>query len=69
MKMRKQACTTEFKELAVKRVRGGQGVSTVCGEPGRSDQTLRNWIKTAAEGQLWCEVRLDCRTGEIVLPD
>ena len=52
MKIPKQAYTTEFKELAVKRIKDGQSVSTVCKELGLSDQTLRNWIKAAAEGKL-----------------
>lgn len=54
MKIPKQAYTAEFKELAVKRVKEGQSVSVVCKELGLSDQTLRNWIKAAAEGKLGC---------------
>ena len=52
MKIPKQAYTIEFKELAVKRVKEGQSVGTVCKELGLSDQTVRNWIKAAAEGKL-----------------
>ena len=52
MKIPKHAYTTEFKELAVKRVKDGQSVGLVCRELGLSDQTLRNWIKVAAEGKL-----------------
>jgi transposase len=52
MKIPKQAYTTEFKELAVKRIKDGQSVSTVCKELGLSDQTLRNWVKASAEGKL-----------------
>ena len=52
MKIPKQAYTTEFKELAVKRVKAGQGIGKVCKELGLSDQTVRNWIKAAAEGKL-----------------
>jgi transposase len=52
MKIPKQAYTTEFKELAVKRVKEGQSVGTVCRELGLSDQTVRNWVKAAAEGKL-----------------
>ncbi len=52
MKIPKQAYTTEFKELAVKRVRDGQSISTVIKELGLGDQTLRNWVKASAEGQL-----------------
>ncbi len=42
MKISKQAYTIEFKELAVKRIKDGQSVSTVCKELGLSDQTVRN---------------------------
>lgn len=52
MKIPKQAYTIEFKELAVKRIKGGQSISNVCKELGLSDQTLRNWVKAAAEGKL-----------------
>jgi transposase len=52
MKISKQAYTTEFKELAVKRVKDGQSISTVIKELGLGDQTLRNWVKASAEGRL-----------------
>ena len=52
MKIPKQAYTAEFKELAVKRVKDGQSVGMVCRELGLSDQTVRNWVKAAAEGKL-----------------
>ena len=52
MKLSKQAYTAEFKELAVKRVKGGQSISTVVKDLGLGDQTLRNWVKAAAEGKL-----------------
>ena len=52
MKIGKQAYTTEFKELAVKRVQDGQSISTVIKELGLGDQTLRNWVKASAEGKL-----------------
>lgn len=48
----KKAYTTEFKELAVKRVTDGETISAVIKELGLSDQTLRNWIKAASEGKL-----------------
>ena len=51
-KIPKQAYTTEFKELAVKRVTDGQAIAVVVKELGLSDQTLRNWIKASAEGKL-----------------
>lgn len=53
MKITKQAYTTEFKELAVKRVKNGQSISRVIKELGLGDQTLRNWVKASAEGKLW----------------
>lgn len=52
MKIPKQAYTSEFKELAVKRVKDGQSISSVVKELGLSDQTLRNWVKASAEGKL-----------------
>jgi transposase len=52
MKIPKQAYTSEFKELAVKRVKDGQSISTVIKELGLGDQTLRNWVKASAEGKL-----------------
>lgn len=45
----KQAYTTEFKELAVKRVAEGSAIAVVVKELGMGDQTLRNWVKAAAE--------------------
>ena len=51
-KIPRQAYTTEFKELAVKRVSDGETVSTVVKELGLSDQTLRNWLKAATAGKL-----------------
>lgn len=47
----KKAYTTEFKELAVKRLTDGEAV-TVVKELGLSDQTLRNRLKAASEGKL-----------------
>jgi transposase-like protein len=48
----KQAYTVEFKELAVKRVKDGESIAVVVRELGLGDQTLRNWVKAAAEGKL-----------------
>jgi len=48
----RQAYTTEFKELAVKRVMDGESISAVVKELGLGDQTLRNRVKAAAEGKL-----------------
>ena len=52
MKLAKPAYNIEFKELAVKRIKDGQSVGMVCKELGLSDQTVRNWVKAAAEGKL-----------------
>jgi transposase len=52
MKLSKQAYTAEFKELAVKRGKSGQSISVVVKDLGLGDQTLRNWVKAAAEGKL-----------------
>lgn len=51
-KIPKQAYTTEFKELAVKRVKEGESIAAVAKELGLGDQTLRNWVKAAAAGKL-----------------
>ncbi len=42
----------QFKELAVKRVKSGQGVGAVAKELGLVEQTLRNWVKAAKAGKL-----------------
>jgi transposase len=52
MKIPKQEYTAEFKELAVKRVQGGQTVGAVARDLGLVDQTLRNWVRAAAAGKL-----------------
>jgi transposase len=52
MKILKQEYTTEFKELAVKRIKEGLSPGAVSKELGVSDQTLRNWVKAAAAGKL-----------------
>jgi transposase len=52
MKIPKQAYPIEFKEQADKRIKDGQSISAVCGEFGLGEQTLRNWNKAAAEGEL-----------------
>jgi len=52
MKIPKQAYTTEFKELAVNRIKEGQSDSTVCKELGLNDQTVHNWVKAAAAFQF-----------------
>lgn len=51
-KIPKQEYTAEFKELAVKRVKSGQGVGPVARELGLVEQTLRNWVKAAKAGKL-----------------
>lgn len=48
----KQAYTSEFKELSVKRVKSGQSISSVAKDLGLIEQTLRNWIKAADAGKL-----------------
>lgn len=52
MKIPKREFTAEFRELAVKRVKGGQGIGAVARELGISDQTLRNWVKAFDAGKL-----------------
>ena len=52
LKIPKQEYTAEFKELAVKRVKGGQSVGAIAKELGLVEQTLRNWVKAAKAGKL-----------------
>jgi len=52
LKIPRQEYTAEFKELAVKRVRSGQGVAAVARELGLVEQTLRNWVSAAKAGKL-----------------
>ena len=51
-KIPKQEYTAEFKELAVKRVKDGQGIGPVARDLGLVEQTLRNWVKAAKQGKL-----------------
>ncbi len=51
-KMPKPEYTAEFKELAVKRVKDGQGIAAVAKDLGLIEQTLRNWVKAAKAGKL-----------------
>ncbi|MEN9490566.1 MAG: hypothetical protein RJA63_1015 [Pseudomonadota bacterium] len=52
MKIPKREYTTEFKELAVKRVKDGQSPGAVAKELELVEQTLRNWVKAADAGTL-----------------
>jgi transposase len=52
MKIPKREYTTEFRELAVKRVNAGQAVVAVAKELGVNHQSLRNWVKAAATGKI-----------------
>ena len=52
MQIPKQQYTSEFKELAVKRVKDGLTAGAVAKELGLVEQTLRNWVKAAAAGTL-----------------
>jgi transposase len=52
LKIPKRAFTAQFRELAVKQVKGGLGVGVVARELGISEQTLRNWVKTFDAGKL-----------------
>ena len=51
-KIPKREYTTEFKELAVKRVKDGQSAGVVAKDLGLIEQTLRNWVKAADAGKL-----------------
>ena len=52
MKISKQAYTTEFKELSVKRVQAGLSIGAVAKDLGLIEQTLRNWVKASEAGKL-----------------
>ena len=51
-KIPKREYTTEFRELAVKRVKDGQSAGAVAKDVGLIEQTLRNWVKAADAGKL-----------------
>ena len=51
-KIPKQEFTIVFKDLAVKRVQGGEKLTKVARELGLIEQTLRNWVKAAKYGRL-----------------
>lgn len=51
-KIPKPEYTAEFKGLAVKRVKDGQGIGAVAKDLGLVEQTLRNWVKAAKAGKL-----------------
>jgi transposase-like protein len=44
--------TLEFKQEAVRLVRGGEAISSVAKTLGMSGQTLHNWVKAEAAGRL-----------------
>jgi len=52
LKIPKQEYTTEFRTLAVKRVKDGQNIRDVARELGISHLTLRNWVKAHDAGTL-----------------
>jgi transposase len=43
--------TLEYKQEAVRLVRGGQSVSSVAKNLGLSDQTIHNWVKADSAGR------------------
>ncbi len=49
MKLAKPGFTPEFRDLAVKRVKAGESVGRVANDSGLVEQTLRNWVKAAAQ--------------------
>ena len=52
MKIPNQEYTAEFKELAVKRVKGGQSIGAAAKDLGLIEQTLRNWVKAVDARKL-----------------
>lgn len=61
-KIPKQEYTAEFKQQAAKRGREA-GVAVAARELGLVEQTLRNWVKAAAQGKL------DAGSGKPVSPE
>jgi len=51
-KLPKPSYTTEFRELAVQRVKAGNSFSTVSKELAVNQQSLRNWVKAFDAGKL-----------------
>jgi transposase len=51
-KSKRARYTLEFKMEAVRLVQSGQSIAAVSKTLGVSDQTLHNWIKAQAQGQL-----------------
>ncbi len=68
-KIPKQAYTTEFKELAVKRTTDGESIGVVVKELGLADQTLRNWVKAAKTGKLKALAARSSRRNKWNYPD
>jgi Transposase len=56
-KIPKQEYTVQFKELAVKRVKDGQGIGAVAKELGLVKQTLRNWGKGGETAHSLAHIR------------
>ena len=52
MKLPKQPYTTEFKDLAVTRVKDGRTAGAAAKDWGLIEHTRRNWVKAAAAGTL-----------------
>ena len=52
LKIPRQEYTTEFRTLAVQRVKDGQNIRDVAREFGISHQTLLNWVKSQEAGTL-----------------
>ena len=50
MKRAKPACTPEFRDLAVRRVKAGESVAGVAKEWGRVERSVRHGVKAAAKG-------------------
>ena len=45
--------TLEYKQEAVRLVEGGRAIGAVARDLGIADQTVHNWMKAQAAGQLW----------------
>ena len=51
-KLSKPSYTTEYRELAVQRVKAGERLAVVAKDLGVNQQSLRNWVKAFDAGKL-----------------
>jgi len=65
----KQEYTVEFKEQAVKHEKEGKSIGLTAKELGLVEQTLRNWVKLSAAGNLLVRVPSLSHQNKWIYPD